>query len=160
MFHVYGTHCGRRVKLMETHRRFWMHTSTSGLGFESVELAEQAIERVKADGLLMVFWWEDGRERFAAVEPECLGLRAQPEYRVSNARYAKGQKILFVTGDGSGFKVRAHRLAEYLKGRWTGRESGYVLSPRKAERFEQLYREGYDVSGIFTLELIPPQAAA
>jgi hypothetical protein len=45
----------------------------------------------------------------------------------------------------NGLKTRAARLAAFaIKGRWSGREKAYIVSPTKAEKFERLYSEGFD----------------
>jgi len=77
-------------------------------------------------------------------------------YRVRPARYAKGMMAVSCPSR-DGFKTRAARLASSLaNGRWTGRESAYIMSPRKAERFVKLYAEGWDAS-FLTGELEPPE---
>ena len=65
---------------------------------------------------------------------------------VTDALYAKGQKLVRCPKDGTGMKTRAMRLAGALRGRWTHRERGYVMSPRKAERLLKLFAEGWDAS--------------
>lgn len=54
-----------------------------------------------------------------------------------------------------GIKGRASRLLGALKCRWTNRERGYVTSPSKLRRFEQLMRDGWDAN-FFSNELLPP----
>lgn len=63
---------------------------------------------------------------------------------VSDARYAKGMKLVECKSDGSGWKTRAMRLCDAMKGRYTGRENGYIMSPTKAMRFMKLLAEGWD----------------
>jgi len=76
-------------------------------------------------------------------------------FTVSDARYAKGQKLVRCTSKTS-FKSRAARLVgDGLRARWTNRESGYVVSPAKLKKFERLYADGWDASTM-TGELIPP----
>ena len=75
-------------------------------------------------------------------------------YTISNARYAKGQKLICCHTNDQ-YKTRAHRLVEALKGRYTGRENGYIVSPTKAQRFEKLYLKGWD-GKIMTAELVAP----
>lgn len=71
-------------------------------------------------------------------------------YSISPARYAgrwngKPQFVIRCQSNGTGFKTRAHRLAgDGLKGRWSRREGGYVVSPTKVAKFEKLYAEGWD----------------
>ncbi len=89
----------------------------------------EALERVRS-------------QQEAAQEPE-----AAPEaITVSNALYAKGQKLAKPLDSRQGFKGPSSRLAGFLKGKWTNRESGYVMSPRKAERLQWLLDHGYDSS--------------
>lgn len=63
------------------------------------------------------------------------------------ARYSKGN-VLAKCLSVDGFKTRAARLAEALRGRYTGREKGYVMSPTKAEKLLRLYAEGWDASSV------------
>lgn len=76
-------------------------------------------------------------------------------FTISPARYAKGMvKIEAPSTDGR--KTRAARLADSLaRGRYTGREKAYILSPSAARRFEKLYAEGWDAS-VLTRELKAP----
>jgi hypothetical protein len=70
------------------------------------------------------------------------------DYTISPARYAgrwngKPQMAIRCTPT-DGYKTRAMYLAEALKGRWSGRERAYIVSPTKAAKFERLYAEGWD----------------
>jgi hypothetical protein len=77
------------------------------------------------------------------------------DYTVSDARYAKGQRLVRCPSKTS-FKSRAARLlGNGLRARWTNRESGYVTSPGKLKKFEELYAEGWDASTM-TGVLLPP----
>lgn len=78
-----------------------------------------------------------------------------PEYTVTPARYAKNMMAVHCPSDGSGWKTRAHYLCCALRGRYSGRENAYILSPTKARRFEHLYRQGWNASPFGTL--IPPK---
>jgi len=69
---------------------------------------------------------------------------------------SQGQLVVTQTADGTGIKTRACRLAEALGGRWVHRHHGYVMSPRKLVKFEQLYAEGWDAK-FFDKTLIPPE---
>ncbi len=85
---------------------------------------------------------------------------AEPDYTIGDARYAKGQKLVKTVPSGTGLKSRAERLiGDGLKGRYTNRERGYVVSPAKAARFEEMYTQGWDASPILR-ELIPPDGHA
>lgn len=75
-------------------------------------------------------------------------------YMISPYRYAKGSVVCRCTSN-DGWKTRASRLADGLRGRWSHRAGGYVMSPAKAARFERLYAEGWDASA-FTGKLEPP----
>lgn len=75
-------------------------------------------------------------------------------FTIGQARYAKGQVLVRIPNT-SGFKTRAERLAGALRGRWSNRERGYVMSPTKAKRLEKLYQEGWD-AGLLSGELEPP----
>jgi hypothetical protein len=78
-------------------------------------------------------------------------------YEQRPARYAKNMILITIPNNSpSHWKNRGQRLAEALNGRWTHRESGYIMSKRKADRFRQLYDEGWDATSI-TYELVPPK---
>lgn len=81
-------------------------------------------------------------------------MTSNQDYTISPARYSKG-KVVVRCPSRDGFKTRAARLAEGLRGRWTHRAGGYVMTPAKAARFERLYAEGWDASCI-TGELEAP----
>ncbi len=75
------------------------------------------------------------------------------DYSVSPARYAgrrAGKQFFAVRCPSSdGFKSRAARLAEYCaRGRYSNRESAYILGPRQLARYEALYAQGADASPI------------
>lgn len=76
-------------------------------------------------------------------------------YSVSDARYAKGKKIVRCPSN-DGWKTRAARLAEQLCSHYTGREHGYVMSPTRARKFIELYAAGWDACSI-RKELQPPR---
>jgi hypothetical protein len=98
--------------------------------------------------------------RPAEVERKAPPVPAEPGYTIGDARYAKGQKLVKVQSSGTGLKTRAARLiGDGLKGRYTNREHGYIVSPTKAARFEDLYAQGWDASAI-TGELQPPEGHA
>jgi hypothetical protein len=79
------------------------------------------------------------------------------DYTILPARHAKGKMKIQCRNDGTGYKNRCHRVAEALaRGRYTGRENAYILSPAAAKRFERLYAEGYDAS-VITYELEAPR---
>jgi hypothetical protein len=89
-------------------------------------------------------------------------MNEQTPYTIAWARYAgrwngKPQMAVHCRSDGSGMKTRAMRLiGDGLKGRYSGRENAYIVSPTKAARFERLYAEGWDASFI-TGALEPPR---
>lgn len=94
------------------------------------------------------------------VERKAPPVPAEPGYTIGDARYAKGQKLVKTVPSGTGLKSRAERLiGDGLKGRYTNRERGYVVSPAKAARFEEMYTQGWDASPILR-ELIPPDGHA
>jgi hypothetical protein len=64
-------------------------------------------------------------------------------YSITDARYAKGKKVVR-TPSNTGYKTRAAYLVEALGGRWVNRGGGYVVSPAAADKFERLYRAGFD----------------
>lgn len=77
-------------------------------------------------------------------------------YTITPARYAKGQMLVRCPST-DGLKTRAARLiGDGLRGRYTGRESGYIVSPAKARKFERLFAAGWDGSYI-TGELQAPR---
>lgn len=75
---------------------------------------------------------------------------------VTRARYAKGMMLVRCPSV-DGFKSRASYLASALRGRWTNRERGYVMSPSKAARLVQLYEAGWDAT--LTGKLIEPKVS-
>ena len=75
---------------------------------------------------------------------------------VTTARYAKKMMAVHCPPDGSGFKTRAMRLAETLRGRYSRREDAYIMSVKKAARLMQLYADGWDGNYSGT-SLIPPK---
>lgn len=65
-------------------------------------------------------------------------------FTVSRAEYAKGMMLVRVVDDGKSRVFVAspvQRAIEELKGRYTGRERGYVMSPAKVAKLERLLRE-------------------
>ena len=68
------------------------------------------------------------------------------EFYVGQARYAKGQMIVRPKGGSGMGGGRVERLCQALKGRWTNREKGYVMSPAKAEKLAHLVVSGKDAS--------------
>lgn len=83
-------------------------------------------------------------------------------WTVGAARYAKDQaKVRHASR--SGLKSRGDRIAEALGGRFSGRESAYIMSRTKAERWVELLQAGWDAN-FFNLtdarkrpDLIPPK---
>lgn len=67
-----------------------------------------------------------------------------PDFTVAKARYAKGMMAVSTPSNGTGFKTRAMRLACALKGRWSGRERCYIMSPSKAAKMRELFDAGRD----------------
>lgn len=74
---------------------------------------------------------------------------------MTKARYAKNMMLVRVRRETHGMKNRAARLCDHLRGRWTNREKGYVMSRCKVEKLKALYTAGWDAAFI-TAELIPP----
>lgn len=56
---------------------------------------------------------------------------------IGNAKYSKNNKIIKIQQD-SMFKSIPHYILEHLKGRYTGREQGYIVSPNKAKKFVEI----------------------
>ena len=80
-------------------------------------------------------------------------------YSIAPARYAgrwngKPQMAIHCPSP-DGLKTRAARLVEGLRGRYSGRERAYIVSPTKAAKFERLYAEGWDANS-FSGELRAP----
>jgi len=65
-------------------------------------------------------------------------------YRITDARYAKGKKVIQPLDSREGMKGRASWLAEAVGGRWVHRSKGYTVSPAAAEKFEKLYAASFD----------------
>lgn len=84
-----------------------------------------------------------------------------PTYSIKPAKYAgrwngKPQMAVHCVGDGTGMKDRAQRLiGDGLKGRYSGRERAYIVSPSKAATFERLFADGWDAC-TWGGTLIPP----
>lgn len=68
-----------------------------------------------------------------------------PEYTIASARYAKGMLAVSCPST-DGYKTRAARLCEHVGGRWSNRESAYIMSPAKVARFQGLHDDGRDAS--------------
>jgi hypothetical protein len=64
-------------------------------------------------------------------------------YTVGKARYSKGNLIVRPQSDGTGFKSNESKILDTLGFRYTGRENGYVGSPKKVETFEKLVNGGW-----------------
>jgi len=56
-------------------------------------------------------------------------------YSIKPARYAKGMVAVHCVSDGSGWKNRAMRLCDEVRGRYSNRENAYIMSPTKAGKF-------------------------
>lgn len=67
-----------------------------------------------------------------------------PDFTITDARYAKGKKVIHVHDSKGGMKGRASWLAEAVGGRWVGRSNGYTVSPAQAERFLKLHAGNFD----------------
>lgn len=59
-------------------------------------------------------------------------------------RYAPGKMALQIPSNGTGYKQRAHRLAEAIGFRWVGRARGYVGSTTQVDRLRRLHAAGWD----------------
>jgi len=79
----------------------------------------------------------------------------KPIIRVEPARYAKNQMAVYVLDSKYGFKGRASKLCEVLKGKWTHREGAYIMSPTKVEKLKLLIDAGW-YGGIFGVRFISP----
>jgi len=67
-------------------------------------------------------------------------------WRISSARYAKGQCSLIADSLNGCWKSIPHRLAEDENARHSNREHAYILSPSKARRIANKLREMEAVS--------------
>ena len=76
-------------------------------------------------------------------------------YTASMPRYRAVGVVIRPEQDGI-YKTRAARLLDALKGRWSHRQRGYVVSETKAVKFARLYAAGYDAT-IISRELIAPE---
>jgi hypothetical protein len=81
-------------------------------------------------------------------------------YTIGPAKYAgrwNGKPQMAVrTPSPDDYKTRAARLiGDGLKGRYSGREHAYIVSPTKAAKFEKLFAEGWDANS-YSGELIAP----
>lgn len=92
------------------------------------------------------------------------GASLSPAYSITPARYAgrwngKPQVVVCCPSD-TMLKTRAARLiGNGLKGRYSRRERGYVVSPSKAAKFESLFAAGYDASTWDGALIAPPVSA-
>jgi hypothetical protein len=81
-------------------------------------------------------------------------------YTIVKARYAKGMVAIACPGIECSMgviKSRAGNLASHLAGnRYSNREKAYIMTPKKAVRFLELYKAGYDAC-VMTKELIAPE---
>lgn len=90
-------------------------------------------------------------------ELDALQIAAFRPYYVSPARYSKGNSLVRCPSP-DGYKTRASRLiGDGLNCRWANRERGFIASPSKLRRFEELYAQGWDACAI-TGKLRPPEA--
>lgn len=79
------------------------------------------------------------------------------DYTITPARYAKGMMAVNCKADGSGWKTRAMRLAEYFSNdRYSHSEHSYIMSPAAAKKFELAYAGGWSAS-VIDRKLIPPE---
>lgn len=71
-------------------------------------------------------------------------------FNIAKARYAKAMMVIQCApnANGTGFKTRAHRLAEYFGRRYTRREHGYLMSRRAVGRLKEAYADGQDVDPV------------
>jgi len=53
---------------------------------------------------------------------------------VKQARYAKGMALVICPSNGSGWRTRASFLCEKVNGRYSNREGGWIMSPRKMQK--------------------------
>lgn len=84
------------------------------------------------------------------------GPYASGGWQVSDARYAKGKRVVQITPDKpDGFKGCGERLAQALGGKWTHRDHGYQLSPSRAELFKRLITDGWDAQLRLTRHYLP-----
>lgn len=77
-------------------------------------------------------------------------------WTIHNARYAKGKRVVQITKDNKdGFKQSAEHLAEALGGKWTHRDHGYQLTPRRAELFKHLVADNWDAQPMIFTHRLP-----
>ena len=72
-----------------------------------------------------------------------------PSYEISKARYAKGMVLVRCKDGKEGLAGDAERLCRALRGRYTNRENGYVLSPTKAAKFVEYFKRGVQTRTVF-----------
>lgn len=66
------------------------------------------------------------------------------EITASPYRYAAGKMSVQLPTNGTGYKQRAHRLAEAIGFRWVGRARAYIGSSHQVDRLQRLYAAGWD----------------
>jgi hypothetical protein len=97
---------------------------------------------------LLADWWSDlspeEQEKYIKDHPhsdKAMEKRKHayhnPEVEISDSRYSNGSKIVRVKSE-TGYKTKGHDVAEELKGRWSNREKGYIMSPTKALKFQKM----------------------
>lgn len=90
--------------------------------------------------------------------PIGIGYNGAPQdYSTRFARYSKGNHIVAPLDSISGYKGRASYVLGALNCRYTHREGGYVLSPSKLARFEQMFADGWTATCMG--DLCPPRSA-
>ncbi|MCC7425237.1 MAG: hypothetical protein IT428_33620 [Planctomycetaceae bacterium] len=78
-------------------------------------------------------------------------------YRISIARYSRGNLAVVPLDSRDGFKGRSSYLLDAIGCRWTNRERAYIATPAQRRKFEILFRDGWSASAFG--RLTPPQAA-
>lgn len=87
-------------------------------------------------------------------------MKTDPPPVIGPYRYAKGCVVVRCPS-GDGFKTRAARLAEHLRGCWVHRAGGYVMPTTKAAKLLELFAAGRDASSITReLYLVNPTTGA
>lgn len=133
---TYNPHDGVYAGLPRTLAKWW--ESDLRLG-ESILRAQLAEERAAID----------------STPPVPANNPNDPPPQFSPARYSKNNTCVR-TPSADGFATRAVRLARALRGRWSGRERGFIMSSAKAARLQHLHASGWDACS-FTRKLKPPQ---
>jgi len=122
---------------------------------EAARLFVSAVQTGDEQDILALWRFSEDVQGIDPRELDALQIAALRPYYIGPSRYSKS--ILVRCPSPDGYKTRASRLlGDGLNCRWTNRERGFLASPSKVKRFEELYAAGWDACAI-TGKLRPPE---